>query len=1052
MKKALSLLFAVSVYFSFAVMPLLAGETIFYDGSDITMLKTVNGNDNSLAPSGSESSSSNSKSNSLSDNSITVSSNVAGAVYGAVNSILGDTDAVTGNSVTINGGTIYRSVNGGYARAGNATGNSVIVNGGTASNNLVGGYSNSGNAVDNSVTINGGTMSMSAYGGWSDNGNATGNSVIVNGGTVNNFVYGGYSSSSNAANNIVTINGGTVSNSVYGGRSGSGNAANNIVTINGGTISNSVYGGSSDSGNATGNSLTITSGTVSISAFGGHSNSGNAAYNSLTITSGTVNISAFGGYSNSGNATGNSLTITSGTVRVYAYGGRSDTGNAIGNILTINGGTLRGNVHGGSSDNSGDATDNILTINGGALREDAFGGYAVAGNATDNSVTITSGTVSSSVYGGRSGSGNAANNIVTINGGTVSNNVHGGYSSSGNTTGNSVTITSGTVGGYVYGGRSDIGNAIGNILTINGGTLSWDAFGGYATASNATGNSVTINGGTLNSYVYGGFVASSGNAAGNNLTINGGIVTANIHGAYSEKGDVVNNNVIINSEVNADVYGGYVGVGSGNATGNSVTINNGTVGGGNIFGGYVNHSISGSATFNTVTIYSSGYSYHDSVIYGGFVGTSTTAPAIGADVRTGNTFNVMGTNVAVKGIQNFENYNFYLPDNVSDNSTMLYVTAGDGFGKPVDITDSKISISVSGKVTLNENDIIYLIDTYGNGIDAASINTETTALFGISKFYDFDLDVLSGRLYAIYTGSRVNPQTKILSEGVAAGAILAGQGADNINGGLLSGLQEGKVEMFGSFFGGSSKYDTGSSVEMSVFGAAAGIGKKFETISAGIFVEYANGSFDTEYNSLKGDGQASAIGGGILAKKDINENIYVEGLIRAGQVSNDYKSKIADGMGVLVDTDFDYSAMYFGISLGAGRIFQVNEKVNVDAFAKYALTNTGGGKATLSNGDKYEFDSILSNKIKAGAKGEYKMSETIKPYLSLSYDYELSGDVNAKIDGYEIEAPSLNGGTFSGGLGVNAKVAEKLTLDLSAQIYSGVRDGVIGSLQVKYEF
>ncbi|MCL2145392.1 MAG: autotransporter outer membrane beta-barrel domain-containing protein, partial [Endomicrobia bacterium] len=311
-------------------------------------------------------------------------------------------------------------------------------------------------------------------------------------------------------------------------------------------------------------------------------------------------------------------------------------------------------------------------------------------------------------------------------------------------------------------------------------------------------------------------------------------------------------------------------------------------------------------------------------------------------------------------------------------------------------------------------------------------------------------DIIDNTLMAAVVNVNMNPQTKILSEGAAAGAILAGQGADNINSALLSGLQEGKAEVIASIFGGSSKYDTGSSVEMNVFGITAGIAKKFNSTSAGIFAEYSDASFDTEYNGSTGDGKATATGVGVLVKRDMQEDIYIEGLVRAGQLSNDYKTKLDDGLGTTAD--FDYSTTYFGLSLGVGQILKINEKINIDAYGKYALTSVGRSDADLTTGEKYKIDPTISNKIKAGAKGEYKISETIKPYLSLAYDYELSGDVNAKIDGYEVEAPSLNGGTFSGGLGVSAKLAEKLTLDLSAQIYSGVRDGVTGNLQVKYQF
>ncbi|MCL2145454.1 MAG: autotransporter outer membrane beta-barrel domain-containing protein, partial [Endomicrobia bacterium] len=727
------------------------------------------------------------------------------------------------------------------------------------------------------------------------------------------------------------------------------------------------------------------------------------------------------GFEHYGTATAkyNSVTIDSVTAGAAVGGAAisvSDFADAKNNSITIINSGISGPVWGGfAGGDSAMASSNSITITGSQTGENVIGGYAglygddgsgsfgffpvpFRAEAYNNSITIVDSIVSSgSIYGGRAYSdasyAYAHNNNVTMTGGTVGD-IYGGYADSNHNMAsadnNSVTITNITMG------------APGYAASVCGGY----AYSGYDSVM-ASNNSVTIDSVTLNGNVSGGYAMLDGSNSGkyasalyNTVTIigeNGGKIVGNIYGGYSP----------------INVYNGEIGI----------------------------------AIHNTVNIVGAGTDLTEAVIFGGFVGNGNN----NFDVLTGNTLNITGSDIRVSGIRNFYNYNFYLPETIADGDTMLTALRGDGTDNAVNISNSTVGMGFVGSTApdINAGDTITLIDTNGNGLTATGINSTAQALLGsITKLYEFDLIVDSNCLYATYTGvNGVNPKMKILSEGVAAGAILAVRTADNINGGLLSGLKGDKVEAIASIFGGKSKYDTGSSVEMSAFGAAAGIAKKFDSGSAGIFVEYANGTFDTEYDGLDGDGSASTIGLGVLAKKDITDNFYVEGLIRVGQLSNDYKSTVSG-----VSTDFDYDSMYFGASVGAGRIFDVNEKMSVDVFGKYALTNIGESDVKLKTGDKYEFDSILSNSIKAGAKGEYKINDALKPYLVLSYDYELSGDVDAKINGMEIESPTLNGGTFSGGLGVNAKVAEKLTLDLSAQLYTGVREGIIGGLRIKYEF
>lgn len=756
---------------------------------------------------------------------------------------------------------------------------------------------------------------------------------------------------------------------------------------------------------------------------------------------------------------------------VYDYdGGKSYS--LSGNVINISSGAATAVYALGAIntvDSSGSLTNNSVIINNFINMGVVCGAYAEGGGIRDltltgNSVSITNTQITAHSDPYVAGADlfeakNAAANNNTVNLTNVkTKNVYGAKivttATGSNVTANnnSVNLTGNTsVTEKVYGVYVDMqqpGNttANNNIVNINtSASIALNVFGADATneigSITANYNEVNIESGSIGGNVYGASAVSNAlfgdgtakaTAVGNKVTITGGSVGGNVVGGFAKTIPEDNNS------------------GEANAQNNTVTITGGSISG-NVFGGYsVNidngGAVKGSAINNTVNL-GSGVNV-SSVVYGGFVDNSLMylIPAAGMDARTGNTLNVTGKDITVKNVANFENYNFVITEDMSDFNAVLTVTGTD----ETNISNSNIHITVDGALGLNAGEEITLITRAPAGLVATDINSKSYALDpnGMARLYEFDIYASVGRhLRAIYAGDKTNPETKILSEGAAAGAIMATMAVDNISGSMLDNIADDGLAAFGAVFGGSEEHDIGSSVEMSAFGLAAGIAKKFNAVNAGVFVEYTDGSFDTESNGAKGDGTASAIGGGLLAKKNIGESTYIEGLVRAGSVSNDYKAKVSGHNG-----DFDYSSMYFGFALGGGKTFAATDKIGVEVLGKYMLTSIGGSDANLSTGEKYDFDSVLSNRIKVGAKGEYKVNEMIRPFVSVAYDYEISGDVDATIDSLEIDAPSLNGGTFIAGLGANMQMSKTISLEANANLLSGTRSGVNGKLQAKWQF
>ena len=202
-KLCLSAVFVLAL--ALAAAPVLAENVIYPDDFPPNVLQAGGGYTLVVAPSNSDTG----KSPSLSGNIITFNSGTVNYVFGAVNANPGDTDIVEGNQVFIKGGTVDKAVWGGLGEDCVVTGNSVTVSGGSGMNEeVIGGYSNNNRAINNSVTVTGGTINMPVYGGLAG-GHATGNTVTISGGTLMVGVAGGSSvvGGGNATGNTVIING-----------------------------------------------------------------------------------------------------------------------------------------------------------------------------------------------------------------------------------------------------------------------------------------------------------------------------------------------------------------------------------------------------------------------------------------------------------------------------------------------------------------------------------------------------------------------------------------------------------------------------------------------------------------------------------------------------------------------------------------------------------------------------------------------------------------------------------------------------------------------------
>ena len=662
-----------------------------------------------------------------SGNKVTFNGGTATSLVGGTTS--GASGSAKGNTVTVSGGNL-RYVWGGLATAGSgsATGNIVNINGGTFSSGgvIIGGKitnaANAGEVSGNIVNMKQGTVEYAVGGQTDGTGAAKNNTVNLTGGTVTREIYGGLSYKGAATGNTVTISGGTVGSytpaDVYGGKKAANagsSASNNTVNLGAedGTYTAdltkaNIHGDNSIDGAVNNNTLNVRGKNITVNSVDNFdkykftlNNNIKDGDTMLTLKNGgfgrEIDFANNFGLDTSkltGKPTGLITLVKSATGTLKFKSGYvprdlgstdnveyfvgTDTGEREGSSVVMGYNIFKGNtwtydgtnppnakeLFGGASYNNHTTEGNTLTI----TNTSAQVGYAYGGKTAG----LTGGAKGNRLIVENTAAGSG---ITFAHGGAITNEKN----AAGTVTGNSVTLkngrTSTVYGGYTRGKGAVGGSAdgAGNAVTFENGTAG-DVYGGAIDNSDSTaavtGNKVTIQNGTYNR-LYGGYTKGKGAVQNNEVTISGGMSSDDVHGGYTYDGGAATGNkvTLTGGVVNGLVYGGYTNNG-GDATGNTVTLTGGKVTD-KVYAGYADGG--GATTNNTVNLgngtgLAAGADFSRTSIYGGNR----------SDV-TGNTLNVKGKNMTVKTAGKFENYTFYLGNDVKDGDTLLTFAQAGGF-------------------------------------------------------------------------------------------------------------------------------------------------------------------------------------------------------------------------------------------------------------------------------------------------------------------------------------------------------------------------------------
>ena len=647
---------------------------------------------------------------------------------------------------------------------------------------------------------------------------------------------------------------------------------------------------------------------------------------------------------------------------------------------------------------------------------------------------------------------------------------------------------------------TDKGNAINpnkssfnNSVVFKNITQKMSLRAGYSTNSNVNNNTLVI----INSNIDTSSVADAGSGGDH------------IAGGFASEGYNANKNKVIlkDSIVKAYIYGGdsY----GGDACGNIVVIDNTTIEGKyRIYGGYtyvtkdeINTAEGGEANDNTIIIKGDSH-LEESRIYGGFVRVTKKDPADGnlteEDFRKGNNSVIFddwsGSVLAVRSADNviFKNVNLSDFVNKTSDKAILTITGGGSDSSfsniigsdsdPIEdvngntTKDINIGLSFKGGADINAGDTVRLIQMTGGGATVDEKQGEKIKLANNGTAYAGVAQVIKGELvfdklddgdstqnkYLDYTITSVglNDQVNVVNEGRAASAAFLNQ-SDELISEALAGLNlEDKYgfETFAMVYGNDSRYGTNSDLSINGWSGLVGVGSNNKTKAGDFawaaFFENGAGNYDisTTMNgiTMEGDGSTVYNGGGIAARLTGENGVYGEASLRAGLLKNDLENGLlgADNN----KYGYESESNYYGMHIGIGKIFKLENGASVDTYAKYYHSTVKDDSFTIDS-DEFEMDDINSDRLRLGIRYNQGMDRTFNVYYGAAWEYEFNGESNGYAQGHKMEETSLKGSTVIGELGVVIQPENSpWSFDAKVKGYGGQRDGYSGSILATYHF
>ena len=720
------------------------------------------------------------------------------------------------------------------------------------------------------------------------------------------------------------------------------------------------------------------------------------------------------------------------------------------------------------------AVGQVLTVTGEGIREEptrswyVMGGYSTTDDVLNNQLNVNGSINRATLYGGYAdGTGTASGNTLTLNTqSTVSfGQLGGGYSASGNVLNNTVVITASSqvvLNDQVAQGARTRGTDVvvtGNSVVVEenasfdpGPRTAQALYGAYAQngASDAKQNSVVIRHGAL---------------------VAGDVFGVFILGGSQDTPSVAENNTvsIVGGRVDGDVRAVDV---SGNLQklksyqGNSVVLTDATVTGNISVVNPTRYDLSEEPDTNKLVL-------HNSTIDGNISVSKVHSSVDPTSVGRG-TIEASGRNTVGGSVRYFERLVLTVgTDNetVDDAHENAVLTMTDT-GAVLDLQERELVLT--GEDSTLFSDSYDLITGASLAIDNTTTivkeGTFTDALWSFEELsensdpYADGLQIVRGDLMSgdelITKGTlSANANSKTLAESFLGSIAFLNQGAEFIADegmrAIVNAARSGQTATFGAVHGGSSRYETGSSVDVDGVTLATGVATKFGNLTAAGFIEAGWASSESHVHGTEADGDHDYYGVGVAVRYEFQNPFYLDGSVRLGMASTEFDGRYGDA-----SARYDADSFYVTMHVGAGYLMSITEALKLDLYGRYVLSYLDGDDVGLhtGNGETFSMDSTVTHAFRLGARLNGNFCDNAAWRFGLAYEHVADGDAESDVlaEGTRaaLDVPTLEGDTGIMELGVTMtpSATSPWFFDVGLKGYVGDRRGVSGSALVTYAF
>lgn len=374
-----------------------------------------------------------------------------------------------------------------------------------------------------------------------------------------------------------------------------------------------------------------------------------------------------------------------------------------------------------------------------------------------------------------------------------------------------------------------------------------------------------------------------------------------------------------------------------------------------------------------------------------------------------------------------------------------------------------VTIEIASDDFLDSSDTYQLINVEGGKYTFKDLTVKESHTF-IETTYTADGDVVLGNGENLTSENnlfnnktvKATESSKTLAESLLGTVAFINQGAEFIAdegiAAMVDAAKLGEVTAFGVMQGGSTHYNTASYVDVDgvTFMAGAGLRVNPNWTMAG-FVEAGWANSASHVEGTRGDGDHEYFGVGFATRYQTDGVLYVDGSLRAGRATTEFAGRYGQD-----SASYDAKSLYMSAHVGLGALWNLNESLKLDAYARYMVTYLDDDDVSLNNryNDKLDLDSTVTHAVRAGARLLGDFNDYASWKVGAAYEHVFDGDAESAVNSFSLDVPSLEGdtGVFELGLRIRPSLESNWAVDLGAKGYVGDREGVTGNMTVRYSF